>query len=287
MSKNQETTLPEPTKQERELLKIQTQQAKAQLQAFRQQQELQGRLLEDLDPLLAGFAEDREAAEGLRSRIEPVLEQLAKAELDRIQTGGAATPEQEALIRKQTQAAFGIGASDIQEQSRRTAEIIGQELAPGLGLRPGDTPIQDRGARVAAEATRQLGQLGRGLAATEAQQLLEFPLRANQLASAQTQFQQNLFTGAQQFQDALRQQAFENRLRLTGSTSQSGLGLAGIGNFGGTGLNALTQARIAQPTVSVNDPIGDSSQLLTSTGQLFAGIGQLGQGFGPGEPPTG
>jgi len=274
MSKEQEATLPEPTPEERKLIRVQVQQAQQQLSALRQQQQLQRRLLEDLDPLLAGFAEDAAAAESAREAFDPIRQRLLEAEIDRIETGGAATPEQRDLIRRQTEAAFGIGSSDIEEQARRNIELVAEELAPSLGLRPTDTPIQDRAFRVAGEATRQQGQLRRSLAGTEAQQLLDFPLRANQLASAQTQFQQNLAQSASQFQDALRQQAFENRLRLTGSTAQSGLGLAGIGNFGGTGLSALTQARIAQPTVTTRDPLGQAARLM-------AGIGALGAGFNP------
>jgi hypothetical protein len=104
-----------------------------------------------------------------------------------------------------------------------------------LGLRPGDTPILDRGGLIAAEALRQQGVLGNVAGQAAAQARLSYPLAASQLQSQQTQAQQTFGNALSQFQQQLNQQAFQNRLLLSqqlgGISTQAGqfgLGLAGI-----------------------------------------------------------
>ncbi len=122
------------------------------------------------------------------------------------------------------------------------------ELAPSLGLLPGDTPILDRGSDIAAESARQQGQLVNRLSAEKAGSSLTFPL------------------AAQGFQAQLAQNAFKNRLALLGQDVSIGLGLAQAaspnpGFFGPTGEKT-------KDFLGADDIIG-------ATGGLLMGLGGL------------
>ena len=156
----------------------------------------------------------------------PIQQRLLEMELESIERGPRATPEQEAQIDAAIAAAQATGESDIERFRTQGLEALREELAPGLGLRPSDTPILDRGARIVEEAARQQGQLVTGLQQTGAEARLNFPLAASQLQSQQIGFQQQLAQSTQEFQQQLRQQAFSNRFGLTGQAAQSGLGLS-------------------------------------------------------------
>ncbi|KKM75931.1 hypothetical protein LCGC14_1385310 [marine sediment metagenome] len=129
-------------------------------------------------------------------------------------------------------------------------------------ISPTDTPFIDRAARIAEEAVRQQGQLVSGLRQAEATAKLNFPLAAQQLQSAQTQFQQQLRESTSQFQGQLRNNAFLNRLRLSESPQQLGLGLA-------TGVSVPSLGRA---------PGG--SRTVTSGGGGGIGIGGILSGVG-------
>jgi len=160
-----------------------------------------------------------------QDRISGTQDELLQRQLDLIRQGPGATDEQRELINQSTQASLARGESDILDFSRRAIEQVREELAPSRGLRPTDTPIQDRGFSVAEEATRQQGQLATALRGQQAEAELNFPLQANAQQAALAQFQQQLGTGADAFTQNLNQQAFQNRLALTGQTGQLGLGL--------------------------------------------------------------
>lgn len=159
--------------------------------------------------------------------LGPVQDELLQAELARIRQGPQATDRQRELIAAVTEAALTTGRSDITRFRDLNLEALRDELAPSLGLRPSDTPILDRGARIGEEAQRQSGQLETSLRGLQAQAELNFPLQAGQLQSAQTQFQQSMTEGARRFQEQLRQQAFTNRLNLTGQLGGQQIALAG------------------------------------------------------------
>jgi len=154
-------------------------------------------------------------------------DELLQIEMDRIRSGGAATEEQKRLINESTEAQIDRGSSDIAAFGQQQLDIIKDQLAPSRGLRPSDTPIQDRGFLLGGELARQQGNLVSDLRGQQAQAELNFPLAANQANASLSQFQQQLGESAGQFQSQLQQQAFSNRLNLFGQIGQAGLGLVG------------------------------------------------------------
>jgi len=273
------TVMPsKPSPEETELTKRQIQLAEFQLEELRAQRELQTaereRLepfiaeLEKLAPLQADFARQQLERAG---RLGPIEEELLNLELERIRRGGAATEEEQALIDEAAARAIEQGESDIGRFQSEITERIAQELAPGLGLRPTDTPIQDRAGRIAAEATRQQGQLVSGVRQAQATAGLNFPLARQQLESAQTQFQQQLSQATGQFQQQLQQAALLNRLRLSQAPQQLGLGLA-------TGLPFPSPSF---PRGSTTTTSGGGANL-GGIGSLLSGLGAFGGLFGKG-----
>jgi len=146
---------------------------------------------------------------------------------------GQLTPEEERLINESLSLGLASGESDIRRFGEESLGFLRQELAPSRGLRPSDTPIVDRGQQVVEEMLRQQGQLRLGLGQQAAQARLQYPLQR------------------QTFQEQLRQQAFANRLAMTGQAGQHGLGMAGLTDP--TRLQTLLlQERLAQPTVETS-----------------------------------
>ena len=176
---------------------------------------------------------------------------LLEAELQRIQRGpGVATPEQLTAIEEARAAQVAAGEIDIERARTENLRVLREELAPRLGLRPGDTPILDRGGLIAAEALRQQGVLGNVAGQAAAQARLQFPLAASQLQSQQTQAQQTFGNALSQFQQQLNQQAFQNRLLLSqqlgGIGTQAGtfgLGLAGVQASPGRAFGDIADAQ--------------------------------------------
>ncbi len=113
-----------------------------------------------------------------------------------------ATPEQKALIGNVIDNAIASGTSDINDFTQSQLRDIRDILAPSRGLRPGDSPIIDRGSLVAQQGVRQIGQLTRGLRGQGAATELTLP------------FQQNFAT--EELRGNLAQNAFTNRLQLAG-----------------------------------------------------------------------
>jgi hypothetical protein len=155
--------------------------------------------------------------------------ELQGLQLGRIRAGGAATPDDISLIDQSAQAAIDAGGSDINNFFQQSLQTLKQELAPSLGLHPGDSPILDRGGKLANEALRQYGNLVTTTRGNAAQQRLQFPLQRSTAIDAQTGNMRSFEQSLQQFQEDLKQRAFANRTQLLNSISGSGLGLAGQG----------------------------------------------------------
>lgn len=142
------------------------------------------------------------------------------------------TDQELADLRKIREETLAIGESDITKFAKGIRETILEEITPARGLRPTDTPTVTQLARVGEEETRQKSQLARELSAIEAGQRIELPFRIAEFASGErraavgsqlsglafraglNQFQEGLAAAGQQFQAALQQQAFQNRLNL-------------------------------------------------------------------------
>lgn len=203
------------------------------------------------------------------AKLGPVQQELLQLQLDQLRQGGRATPEQLAAIKAAADAGIASGNFDIDAATQRGIGLIADQLANSRGLRLTDSPMSSEAALLAREGVIQKGSLEKNLRAGQATAALNYPLAVQQVQTAGIQGQQSIADAAANFQAQLQQQAYNNRLALTGSASTGGIGLAGIGS--GTGaLSALTQAQInsGSTTSNVNKGIG-----LSDIGNLVQGLG--------------
>ena len=184
---------------------------------------------------------------------EGIRQKLFQKQLDLIEQGGRATEQDIADIKRAADAASAEGALALSNFAERQLIDIRDILTPSRGLRPGDTPIRDAGGRVGAEATRQFGELQQRLRTVQAQQELSLPLTRQGFTAELTGFQQNLAQAAREFQVGLRQQAFENRLRLAATRSGAFANLLGV-PFAGTGALQASAATRGSTTTSTQPP---------------------------------
>ena len=199
----------------------------------------------------------------------PQVQELLNKEAASIANGGKVDPQTAAYIDEVYQGQLATGKSDINENTRQILEQLREELAPSLGLRPGDTPIQDRGGRVAAESVRQQGQLTRDIASRTAEAKLNFPLTQGQASSERTKNFADISSGAVDFQKQLQQQAFINRQLLTESAGNLGINFVNAtGSSPGTVATNLgaNRASLAPKTVT-------SSSSSFDLGKTLAGLG--------------
>lgn len=258
-----------------DLLRLQAEQTGLAVPGFEREQQVQQELFNLLPPeeIAALQAADiRRAGE-----LGGLEEDLFRNQFERL-TGGI-TPQDQALIDEQARRAIEFGTSDIDRATQLAHEVNFEETAPGLGLRRGDTPIQDRAARIAAEGLRQQGQLIGGVRGQAAAQGLQFPLQQSQAVTDQ----QRLAEASRQFQSQLAQQSFVNRLNLGRQTATTGLGIAQpIGPSGATQLEF--QPRGIQTTTrtksKTSDPLGSALGIIGGIGSLAGGVGGLFTGLG-------
>lgn len=206
--------------------------------------------------------------------LMPMQLELMKAQLDQLKNGYKATPEQEALIDQTIQSQLAMGRSDLLDFSQQAMEQLRDELAPSLGLRPTDTPILDRGGEIQEQATRQYGQLERGLQAAGAEAKLNYPLAAAGVGNQAAQFQQNLQMAQQQLAGQLSSQAAQNRIALAGVSGQpvssaigQGLGLANIGP---------SPLPFQRGSTTTQSGFGTVMSGLGALGGFASGLGELG-----------
>lgn len=260
-----------PTAQEIELQEQAIRLAEQQIQIIQDQVASNQEQFATFQPLLEAQVAELER-QGERSReLEPVTDELLQLELENIRRGGAASPEQIRLIEGASAEALASGESDIAKFQTDALGRLREELAGSLGLRPTDTPVLDRGARITEESVRQQGQLARNLAESRFTSQLNFPLGASQLQSAQTQFQQGLAQSVQQFQAQLRDAAFSNRLRLASTQGGLGVALAQASSPFQTGSSNFTQ--------TTSGGGGGFGSALGGIGGLLTGLGAI---TGPG-----
>lgn len=249
-------SVPGPNAQELELQQKQVELAELQLTATRRQSELAGPAFAR-EALLNDIRNEVFTPEQIRSQFIQQLQreqnlgfvqdELLNQQLERIRSGGGATEQEKKLIAESTNQAIALGGSDIREAATAGIDLIRNELAPSLGLRPGDSPILDRGGQVAREGVRQFGQLQRSLRGAQATAELNFPLARDQALAAQAASVQQLGQSAAEFQRALQTQAANNRSRLLGIGTVGGLGLS---NATSQGLGIFAQNRFANQRTS-------------------------------------
>ena len=184
---NRTTVTPSaPTAEETALQQKQLELATFQLEELQKQSALQEQFASDIGPLLEQQTADAEVARERSDALFPIQEELLQLALEDIRRGGAATPEQIELIQQAGDAALERGGFDIERFRTESLDALREKLAPSLGLRPSDTPILDRGALVAAEATRQGGQLAAGIRGAEAASRFSVPLGRGGLEGSST-----------------------------------------------------------------------------------------------------
>lgn len=186
---------------------------------------------------------------------QKLQEQLLLKQLEQLERGYGPTPEQIAQIDAATNAALKRGTSDIDFYASDAVRRLGSELAPALGLRPTDTPIQDRGSLVTREAVRQRGNLVSELQAANAQARLGYPLQVGQLVAGSTQAMQALGNEATRTGQNLSAGALGYPQMAIGG-AQGGLGL----NLG-TNANANLLASIGSASNSFQTNLADAANL--------------------------
>ena len=205
------------------------------------------------------------------TRIAAAGEELQNIQLQNLRQGTKATPEQLAAINESTAAAQRIGEADIERFRTATLRQINEEIAAASGLRPTDTPIVRLSERAGEEATRQQGILTSRMAETNATARLNYPLATQQLQANIAGTQQGLAQSAAEFQAQLNQRAADNRMRLF----QPGLSAAPASNAGTSFASSLANQRIGgATTTSTQSGLG-----LAGIGQLAGGVGGLMSGM--------
>jgi hypothetical protein len=197
-------------------------------------------------------------------KMGPLQDQLIQAQMDAMQ--GKISPEQEAAIQKQIEA----GNSDIDTATQRGIGLISDELANSRGLRLTDTPILREATLLSRSGVDQKANLSRNIRSSA---LLGLPAQTAAIANNTNSIAEQ----ARAFQADLQQRAYQNRLALSGQTSSSGIGLAGIGSSAGIGtLSALTSVRGKSTSGTEFDPAG----LISAYGNLAKGIRPSAPGLG-------
>jgi len=206
-------------------------------------QQSRGELNISLDQFLADNKIQREAVAGIIAQQDELFNKLGGI----IDAGGEATDEERRLINEAVDLALAEGRSDIDESAQEALRLIREELAPGLGFRPGDAPIIDRGNLVGREQVRQTGQLSRGLERSRVENTLNFPL-------ARGKFQADVLTRglgftetARNFDAQLNRDAFNNRLGTNQQIANLGLNLSALGDPNSF-INILQTGRNQQAT---------------------------------------
>lgn len=286
--------IPAPTAEERQLTALNAQLAQKQLDQINSLQPFQQQLVQSAQADLARTGklnaaldaaispEDQAAAQAQQFKnanaLGPMQVELAQMQLDALKNGGKATPEQIQQIAQATDASIAAGTNDINTQTKRGIGLISDELANSRGLRLSDSPIGSEAALLARAGNDQIGSLTTNLRANQANAVLNYPLAVQGLQGGINTNQQSLNQNAEQFQNQLRQQAYTNRLAMTGQAQSGGIGLAGIGS-GGAALNSLTNARIASGSTDFSKKFG-----LADFASLAGGIGGAMSGYRASDP---
>jgi hypothetical protein len=262
-----------------------------------QQQLLESQLQQQLANAQAGGTPEEQAQAA--KQLQDIQLQSAQAQLEAINRAAAGPTEQQlASLEELAQSQIAAGGIDIERFETESLQRLREELAPALGLSASDSPILDRGARVAAEAIRQRGSLAANVRTASMAAAQNLPLAQGQVIGALASSQQQIGLATQQFQSNLAQAATANRLQLGGGfggqagapvsygglsaaggiigrTAQSGLGLLGSNRAtpGSVGLG-LGQQRIAAATRTTSTSPGffDMASALGTAGIGIAAV---------------
>lgn len=283
---------PPPSATELELQQRQLDISTQQLDALKQQSAYQNKLFELAGPLIDAQARqirqsiiDESTPEGQAriARRQQIQDEIDRQTLETLQAGGGATPKQKELIKQAGTAAIEAGTADITAFRDESLRAIREELAPQLGLRSTDTPILDRGGRIAEQALKQISGLVKGVRSSELQAELNFPMAQSQLFGSIADTSNALNAATASFGDSLAQAAAINRLRIASPAlqlpqvaGQLGLGLAS-GQSTGQALGYFGSMRAANSTQqsSRSAGIGDFAGVAGGIGGLMSGVAAI------------
>jgi hypothetical protein len=246
---------PPPTAQETELTSLNLELAKRQLANIDQLAPIQQKLLQQASSALDAQTADQAALDAAISPADRAAQtkqqfdqatksgelntQLLQKQLDQLNSGGAATPEQQKLIADATDRAIAAGTGDIDTQTKRGIGMISDELANARGLRLSDAPIGSEAALLTRAAGDQKSSLINNLRANQANANLNYPMAVQGIQLAQ----QGQGNAVQDFQATLRQQAVANRAAMVGQGFNNGLGIASSPGIGLGAMANLAQTR--------------------------------------------
>lgn len=275
------------TGEENELIRLNTELAKKQVDNIDQMQPFQrdmlmqaigdlrtqGQLSSEFDKYLpaadqARFAQlDMERAGKLGTAQGDLSDSLTK----QILAGGTANPEQMKAIQDAADSAIASGSSDIDISTQRGVSQIADELANQRGMRLSDTPIMREAALLERAGGDQKASLIKSVRANQANSVLQYPLAVAGINLSQ----QDKAQAATQFQAQLRQLAAQNRLSMYGTTSGAGIGLANVG--AGAGSSALSSVANVQ-THNTYGTGFDPAKNLSGGGSYLTGLGNAMKG---------
>lgn len=258
------------TPQQQELTAQQVRLGEFQLAELARQRRLQEQAFGAVEPSLEAFEQFVSSQTADTAKLDAAEDELLQDMLDRIRAGGAATPLEIELINSATQQAIDAGESDISAFLKTSLAQLRDELAPQLGLRPGDTPILDRGGLAAAESARQQGQLVRDLRGQQFATRLGFPLQRAGVLGGLNLGQQEAGAARKEFLARLTESAFINRLRLAQGRTGAGLGLVGAGTPNIAPLFENVSSKTSNQ-LGFSDIVGGAGGLLTGIGLVSGG----------------
>lgn len=260
-------------KDKKEILKMEVDSLRSEYDVLKKQADIFSRLAalapETISRIMSQLnMQDTEATHATESgsRLSALEEELNKRQMEFAINGGAATPEQRALIAEVANRAIESGTSDIKKFTGDSLSQLRQELSPSLGFRSSDSPIIDRGGRILDESIRQQANLVSDVRGAQAKAELDYPVAIH---NAGTEAQRTNLA-AKNFQAQLRQLAYQNRLSLTGQTSQIGLGM----KYQTKGLGVSQDIRTNPGQISTFNSILEGGRNFTG------GFSDIGQGIG-------
>lgn len=263
-SQTEKVTLPPPTPEEERLISVMVQLAEAQIEQIVMTENIRDIQVQEFEGIV-----EAEASQGLIQQREQAagetLDFLSQLQRDLFEGGFIASPEQQAQIEKAADAALAAGESDIARFAQRQQQQVVNEVGPGLGLRPSDTPIVNRLGGIAEEAVREQGDLVQKIRGRQAELNLELPFLTSDLALRN-----------QEFQESLRNRAFLNRIDLTGGVGGTFGNVLGFNTIGAQ--QVAQQPRLAQTTTKTQTSqsfLGGVTDIIGAVGGAAAGGASL------------
>ena len=240
----------------------------------------------DFTDLRAGIEGDRLARRGLFADQRQFIEDIL-AEQQNLTAG------QKDLIGQLANQSIELGRGDIETNLRDTLEILREELAPARGLRPTDSPIIDRGGRLATESLRLGERLSSQVRSGETAALLdlprsqrEFQFQANeQLAQLIAQESGMDIDSARQLADLQAQEEQSKQFASGLDFNRSQLRTSQIQAQQGFG-QSLAEFQNRLKSEDFNRRLAETN-LVSNLGLNLSGISPSGVGFNVGQESSG